>query len=89
MPVKKGSSVKDVLQSAFASGVILLALAVSIFLFIKVMGNPINFEGLNPEGRPIPGSYLGIIYKGGFIVPLLMTVVTTLVIFTIERLITL
>jgi len=89
MPEKKGSTLKDVLQSAFASGAILLALAASIFLFVKVMGNPVNFEGLNPEGRPMPGSYLGIIYKGGFIVPILMTVVTVLIIFTVERLITL
>jgi biopolymer transport protein ExbB len=89
MPEKKGSTIKDVLQSVFASGAILLALCASIILFIKVMGNPINFEGLNPKGSPMPGNYLGIIYKGGPIVPILMTVVTILIIFTVERLITL
>jgi biopolymer transport protein ExbB len=89
MPEKKGGTFKDVLQSAFASGAILLALVASIILFFKVMGNPINFEGMNPKGSPMPGNLLGIIYKGGFIVPILMTCVTSLIIFTIERLITL
>jgi biopolymer transport protein ExbB len=89
MSEKRRSSFKDILQSAFASGAILLAFAVSVYLFIAVMGDPVNFEGGNPKGHPMPGSYLGIIYKGGFIVPILMTVVTVLLIFTVERLITL
>jgi biopolymer transport protein ExbB len=53
------------------------------------MGNPINFEGGNPKGHALEGNYLGIIYKGGFIVPILMTCVLTLIIFVIERTITL
>jgi biopolymer transport protein ExbB len=89
MPEKRGGTFKDVLQSVFATGAILLALAASIILFLKVMGNPVNFEGLNPKGHPMPGNLLGIIYKGGFIVPILMTCVTVLIIFTFERLITL
>jgi len=86
---KKGSSLKDVLQSIFATSAILIALVVSIILFIYVMGDPVNFEGGNPAGKPLPGAYLGIIYKGGFIVPILMTCVLVLVIFTFERFITL
>jgi len=53
------------------------------------MGNPVNFEGGNPKGHALEGNYLGIIYKGGFIVPILMTCVLVLVIFVFERLITL
>lgn len=89
MSEKKRSIFKDILQSAFASSAILLAFIVSLYLFITVMGDPLNFEGGNPKGTPLPGNYLGIIYKGGYIVPILMTVVTTLLIFTVERLITL
>ncbi len=80
---------KNVLQSVFATSAILIAFAISVYLFINVMGNPVNFEGGNPRGHPIQGNYLGIIYKGGFIVPLLMTCVITLIIFAIERIITL
>jgi biopolymer transport protein ExbB len=53
------------------------------------MGNPVNFEGGNNKGHALEGNYLGIIYKGGFIVPILMTCVLVLLIFVIERIITL
>jgi biopolymer transport protein ExbB len=86
---KKGSSLKDVLQNVFAVSAVLIAFVVSYLLFVNIMGNPVNFEGGNPAGHPLEGNYLGIVYKGGFIVPLLMTCVLTLIIFVIERLITL
>jgi biopolymer transport protein ExbB len=53
------------------------------------MGNPVNFVEGNTEGHAQEGNYLGIIYKGGFIVPILMTCVLTLLIFIFERTITL
>ena len=83
--VQGGQSLKDALQSAFASGAILVALIVSIIVFKFVMGNPANFQGGNPEGSPLPGNFLAMIYKGGFIVPILMTTVLMVLIFTIER----
>ncbi len=86
---KKGSSFKDVLQSMFATSAILVAFLVSLYLYYNVMGNPVNFEGGNPAGKGLPGNYLAIVYKGGMIVPLLMTLVLTLIIFTFERFITL
>jgi len=86
---KQGSTFKDALQNIFAASAILIAFVVSYLLFINVMGNPVNFEGGNPKGHPLEGNFLGIIYKGGFIVPILMTCVLTLIIFVIERLITL
>ncbi len=86
---KNGSSFKESLQNAFAASAILIAFIVSYYLFTTVMGNPVNFEGGNPHGSPLPGNYLGIIYKGGLIVPVLMTCVLVLIIFTFERFITL
>jgi len=54
------------------------------------MGNPSNFEGGDPvKGHPIAGNVLGIVYKGGFIVPLLMAFFMIVVIFSIERFLTL
>jgi biopolymer transport protein ExbB len=61
--------------------VMLLAFIVSYLIWKHVMGNP--------EGSPLPGNYLGIIYKGGYIVPLLITCILVLLTFTIERAITL
>jgi biopolymer transport protein ExbB len=86
---KQGSSFKDVLQNIFAVSAILIAFVVSYLLFANLMGNPVNFEGGNNEGQPLEGNFLGIIYKGGFIVPVLMTCVLVLIIFIFERLITL
>ena len=86
---KQGSSFKDALQNIFAVSAILIAFVVSYLLFVNVMGNPVNFEGGNPQGHALQGNYLGIVYKGGAIVPVLMTCVLTLFIFVIERLITL
>jgi biopolymer transport protein ExbB len=85
---KSGQSLKDAMSSVFAVSALLIALAVSILVFIFVMGNPANFEGGNPAGNVLPGNFLGIIYKGGFIVPLLMTAIIVLLTFTFERLIT-
>ena len=51
------------------------------------MGNPVNFEGGNPKGHPLPGNYLGIIYRGGFIVPVLIAVNLILLTFVVERII--
>ena len=86
---KQGSSFKDALQNVFAVSAILIAFVVSYFLFTKIMGNPVNFEGGNNAGSPLEHNYLGIVYKGGFIVPILMTCVLTLIIFIFERIITL
>lgn len=86
---KGGQTLGDALRSAFTLGAMVIALIISILLFKYVMGNPINFEGGNPNGHPLPGNYLGIIYKGGWIVPFLMTVNLILFIFSIERGITL
>jgi biopolymer transport protein ExbB len=86
---KQGSSIKDALQNVFAMSAILIAFIVSYFLFVQIMGDPANFEGGNPKGHALQGNYLGIIYKGGYIVPILMTCVLTLIIFVFERLFTL
>ncbi len=86
---KQGSSFKEALSNIFAVSAILIAFVICYLLFVNVMGNPVNFEGGNPKGHALEGNYLGIIYKGGFIVPILMTCVLVLIIFVIERLITL
>jgi biopolymer transport protein ExbB len=86
---KGGQTLGDALQSAFTLVSILLAFVISIIIYIYVMGNPVNFEGGNPNGHPLPGNYLAMIYKGGYIVPLLITVNLLVIIFAFERGITL
>ncbi|WP_206025974.1 MotA/TolQ/ExbB proton channel family protein [Hymenobacter metallicola] len=74
--------------SAFAAIVIPLALIVSIIIYKFVFGSPANFQGGNPENNPLPGNYLGIIYKGGVIVPILLTLFLLVITFSIERFLT-
>jgi biopolymer transport protein ExbB len=89
MSNKGQQSLKEALQSIFAASVILLSFGVAVAIFQFVMGDPVNFEGGNPKGHPLPGNYLGMIYKGGAVVPVLITTVLVLITFCIERMITL
>jgi biopolymer transport protein ExbB len=86
---KQGGSLGETLRSTFTLFAMIVALVIAWVVFKYIMGDPINFEGNNPEGTPLPGNYLGMIYKGGMIVPLLMMVNLVLVIFSVERAITL
>lgn len=69
----------------FAVLVIILSLVACIAIFAFVLGNPSNFQGGNNENHPLPGNYLGIVYKGGYIVPVLMSIFVIIVAFSIER----
>ena len=74
--------------SAFAAIVIPLAFLVSILIFMFVLGAPSNFVGNDNANAALPGNYLGTIYKGGVIVPLLMTLFLLVLTFSIERFLT-
>lgn len=81
------------MSSLFVALAFPLALGISIFFYMFVLGDPANFEGGDPlHGHPIaenPGHTFGLIHKGGFIVPILVTVFLLIIIFSIERFITL
>jgi biopolymer transport protein ExbB len=66
---------------------ILLLLAIAVFKF--VLGNPANFADNDPTKDPLPGNFMGQMYKGGFMVPILITCAFTAIVFVIERFITL
>jgi biopolymer transport protein ExbB len=83
----KGQTLKEALKSTFVLLVILGCAIAGYLIYSLVMGNPVNFEGGNPKGHPLPGNYLAIIYKGGFIVPLLIAVNLILLTFVVERMI--
>src|SRR5688572_22921756 len=77
--------------SIFASVVIPLCVLVGILIYMFVMGNPSNFEGNNTANHPVQegaGHVLGLIYKGGIIVPILLSLVLMSITFSIERFLT-
>ncbi|MBW3129990.1 MULTISPECIES: MotA/TolQ/ExbB proton channel family protein [Hymenobacter] len=74
--------------SAFAAIVIPLAFVVAVIIYKFVFGNPSNFQGGNNENLPLPGNYMGTIYAGGIIVPVLLTLLILVITFSIERFLT-
>jgi len=68
---------------------IALSLIAGILIYQFIFGDPGNFVDRNPENEPVEGNLLGVIYKGGFIVPGLVAINIIILIFSIERLVTL
>ncbi|TAF32117.1 MAG: MotA/TolQ/ExbB proton channel family protein [Cytophagales bacterium] len=75
-------------SSMFALITIPVIIVICVLLYIFVLGNPSNFQENNPDNHPIPGNYLGIVYKGGVVVPILMAFFLMVIVFSIERFLT-
>lgn len=63
--------------------VIVCCAVVAVLLFIFVFGAPGNFDP--KTGQPLNGNLLGTIYMGGFIVPILQTLLLTVIVLSVER----
>lgn len=78
---------KGKFSTIFAAVVIPAAFVVSLLIFFFVLGSDSNFEGGDSDkGHPL--NYLGTVFKGGPIVPLLITALLTTLTFAIERFLT-
>jgi biopolymer transport protein ExbB len=71
------------IRSAFI--VILCCLVIAVLIFKFVFGDPHNFVNGDPNNNVLNGSLLGTIYKGGFIVPIIWTLLLTVVALSFER----
>ncbi|HEX8351211.1 MAG TPA: MotA/TolQ/ExbB proton channel family protein [Hymenobacter sp.] len=74
--------------SLFSVLVIILAFIVSVVVYKFVLGDGSHFQGGDNKNNPVAGDYLGIVYKGGVIVPVLMTMLLCVITFSIERFLT-
>lgn len=81
---KSGAGIQGILAAIVIPASLLLCTLIYMFIF----GNPANFQDNNPALNPLPGNYLGIVYKGGFVVPILMSMLVIVITFVIERFIT-
>ena len=79
------SSLSESLKSGFAASVILIELVIGFLIWKFVLGNPANFEGGDPASHPLEGNFLGIFYKGGYLVPLAIDMLLMAFTFAIER----
>lgn len=77
------------IPSLFALVVIPACIVLCYVLFFTVLGHPSNFVNNDPANHPLPNNYLGIVYKGGLVVPLLMSFFLMVIVFSVERFITL
>jgi len=86
--MKTHPTLSDNLKSAFAAVVIPVEILLAIAIYVFLLGNPENFQGNDPANHPLPGNYLGIVYKGGYIVPVLISLLLMVLTFGIERILT-
>jgi len=80
---------KSNVSGMFAAVTIPICAIVAFLAFYFVMGSKGNFINDDPTGTPKDGNMLGVIYKGGVIVPFLLTAFLTVVVFSVERVLTL
>jgi biopolymer transport protein ExbB len=78
----KKTSVKGIKNAGF---VILACLVIAVCLYNFVLGNPANFVNNDPANNPLPGKLLGTMYKGGVIVPIILTLLFTVLSLSVER----
>jgi biopolymer transport protein ExbB len=75
--------------SLFPYIVIPVCFVVTFLLYKFVFGDPKHFVDNDPHKDPLPGNYFGTIYKGGYVVPILQGLLLIVIVFVIERMITL
>ncbi len=76
-------------SSLMAVLAIVIALVAGVIIYKYIFGDPGNFVDRDPSGEPLEGNLMGTIYKGGFIVPILVAINIIIIIFSIERFVTL
>ena len=81
-PKKKSSGFQGV-KDAIWIIVVCFILAVCFFKF--VLGNPDNFVNGDPTQAVKDGNLLGTVYKGGIVVPVIITLLFTVIALSIER----
>lgn len=87
MAKQSKSSTKDKKQSKGLSAtlVIIFSFLVALAIFNFVFGYEGNFIDNNRANHPAEGNMLGTIYKGGFVVPILLTWLISVIVLSVER----
>jgi biopolymer transport protein ExbB len=66
--------------------VIIIAAALAVGFFLGILGDASHFEGGDCwTGHPKQGDMLGTMFKGGFVVPIILTLLITVIILSVER----
>jgi biopolymer transport protein ExbB len=85
----EGTEVKqsNPMKAWFPLIVVAACVAIAFTVFYTIFASPDNFDGGDPvKGHPV--NFFGIIYKGGVVIPVGMALFLIVVVFTIERFVT-
>lgn len=75
------------LSNVFAVITVIICVLIGFGIWNFVLGNPSNFVNGDPNGDPLPGNLLGMMYKGGPVIGVLIGLLTMTIVFGIERMI--
>lgn len=81
-PAKKSQGFQGVRAAIW---IIVLCFIAGVCFYQFVLGNPSNFQGGDNANAPLPGNLLGTIYKGGIVVPVIITLLFTAIALSVER----
>ena len=81
-PKKKSSGFQGVRDAIW---IIVACFILAVCFYKFVLGNPDNFVGGDPANAVKDGSLLGTVYKGGIVVPVIITLLFTVIALSIER----
>jgi len=73
------------LSNIFAAIAVIICLGFGYIIWAFVLGAGSNFVEGNNQLDPLPGSLMGMMYKGGYVIAVLIGLLTTTVVFGIER----
>jgi len=69
--------------NGISSGIVIFGCAIVAFCFFQfVCGNPENFDA---KGHPIDGNIFGTLFQGGYVIPIVITLLLTVFCLSIER----
>ncbi len=76
-------------NSTFVAIVIVLSIIVGFGIWMYVLGNPSNFSDPLTKEHPVKDNIPGLMYKGGFLVGMLLSLSLMVVTFVVERMLSL
>ena len=73
------------LSNVAAAIAVVICIIIGFTIWHFVLGDPSRFQNGDPNGDPLPGDLLGMMYKGGPVIAVLIGLLTTTVVFGLER----
>jgi len=83
-PISPVKTEKAAASGMFATLTIPICIVVAVLIYIFILGNASNFADGDVD-KGLPANFFGQIYRGGKLVPLIMSYLLMVIVFSIER----